>query len=128
MYPPSRPSLTLIAGADRKLILPRVAQAGLWGQRANSKGVGILMDYLAKIYITLKPAVNDPQGVTVIAALKNLGFNTPVDVRVGKYLEVSLGAESEEAAENQVDDMCTKLLANMVIEQYRFDLEEVPGH
>ena len=86
------------------------------------------MDYLAKIYITLKPAVNDPQGVTVCGALKNLGFNTPTDVRVGKYLEISLGAESEEVAEHQVDDMCKKLLANMVIEQYRFDLEEVPGH
>ena len=83
------------------------------------------MDYLAKIYITLKPAVNDPQGATVLGALKNLGFNTPTNVRVGKYLEVSLGAESEEVAENQVDDMCKKLLANMVIEQYRFELEEV---
>tara|TARA_B100001750_G_C15479222_1_gene584367 strand:- start:1261 stop:1521 length:261 start_codon:yes stop_codon:yes gene_type:complete len=83
------------------------------------------LDYVARIYITLKPAVNDPQGVTVLGALKNLGFNTPASVRVGKYLEVSLGAESKEAAGSQVDDMCKKLLANMVIEQYRFDLEEV---
>ena len=84
-----------------------------------------MIDYLAKIYITLKPAVNDPQGVTVLGALKSLGFNAPMNVRVGKYLEVSLGAESEQAAGNQVDEMCNKLLANMVIEQYRFDLEEV---
>ena len=84
-----------------------------------------MLDYVARIYITLKPAVNDPQGVTVLGALKNLGFNTAANVRVGKYLVVSLGAESKEAAESQVDDMCKKLLANMVIAQYRFDLEEV---
>lgn len=82
------------------------------------------MDFLAKIYVTLKPAVNDPQGVTVLGALKNLGFTSPANVRVGKYLEVSLDAESQEAAREQVDEMCKKLLANTVIEQYRFDLEE----
>ena len=86
-----------------------------------------MLDYVARIYITLKPAVNNPQGVTVLGALKTLGFNSPANGRVGKYLEVSLGAESKEAAGNQVDDMCKKLLANMVIEQYRFDLEEVQG-
>ncbi len=86
------------------------------------------MDYLAKIYVTLKPAVNDPQGVTVLGALKNLGFTTPANVRVGKYLEVSLAAESQDAAKTQVDEMCKKLLANIVIEQYRFDLEEVPAN
>ena len=82
------------------------------------------MDYLAKIYVTLKPAVNDPQGVTVLGALKNLGFTTPANVRVGKYLEVSLDAGSQDEAREQVDEMCQKLLANVVIEQYRFDLEE----
>jgi phosphoribosylformylglycinamidine synthase len=85
------------------------------------------MDYLAKIYVTLKPAVNDPQGVTVLGALKNLGFSSPANVRVGKYLEVSLDAESQDAANAQVDEMCQKLLANIVIEQYRFDLEESPS-
>ncbi len=84
------------------------------------------MDFLAKIYVTLKPAVNDPQGVTVLGALKDLGFSSPANVRVGKYLEVSLNAESQGAAKTQVDEMCKKLLANIVIEQYRFDLEEVP--
>jgi phosphoribosylformylglycinamidine synthase PurS subunit len=84
------------------------------------------MDFLAKIYVTLKPAVNDPQGVTVLGALKNLGFTAPANVRVGKYLEVSLNAESQDAAKSQVDEMCKKLLANIVIEQYRFDLEEAP--
>jgi phosphoribosylformylglycinamidine synthase PurS subunit len=85
------------------------------------------MDYLAKIYVTLKPAVNDPQGVTVLGALKNLGFSSPANVRVGKYLEISLDAESQDAAKAQVDEMCQKLLANIVTEQYRFDLEESPS-
>jgi len=84
------------------------------------------MDFLAKIYVTLKPPVNDPQGVTVLGSLKNLGFTAPANVRVGKYLEVSLNAESQDAAKSQVDEMCKKLLANIVIEQYRFDLEEAP--
>lgn len=82
------------------------------------------MDYLAKIYVTLKPTVNDPQGITVLGALKNLGFTAPADVRVGKYLEVSLEAKSQDDAAAQVEEMCKKLLANTVIEQYRFDLEE----
>ena len=85
------------------------------------------MDYLAKIYVTLKPAVNDPQGITVLGALKNLGFASPANVRVGKYLELLLGAESHDAAEAQVDEMCKKLLVNIVIEQYRFDLEDAPA-
>ena len=82
------------------------------------------MRYLARVYVTLKPTVNDPQGITVLGALKNLGFESPDSVRVGKYLEVGLAADTEDAAREQVDAMCKTLLANTVIEQYRFDLEE----
>ena len=82
------------------------------------------MRYLARVYITLKPTVNDPQGITVLGALKNLGFASSASVRVGKYLEVGLDADSEPEAREQVDAMCKTLLANTVIEQYRFDLEE----
>lgn len=82
------------------------------------------MQFLAKVYVTLKPTVNDPQGITVLSALRNLGFASPDSVRVGKYLEVGLDAESEAEAREQVDGMCRTLLANTVIEQYRFDLEE----
>lgn len=82
------------------------------------------MRYLARVYVTLKPTVNDPQGITVLGALKNLGFESPDSVRVGKYLEVGLAADTEDAARQQVDAMCKTLLANTVIEQYRFDLEE----
>ncbi len=81
------------------------------------------MRYLARVYVTLKPTVNDPQGVTVLGALRNLGFASPESVRVGKYLEVGLEAESQDDARRQVDAMCKTLLANTVIEQYRFDLE-----
>ena len=82
------------------------------------------MRYLARVYVTLKPTVNDPQGITVLGALKNLGFESPDSVRVGKYLEVGLEAASQDEARAQVDSMCKTLLANTVIEQYRFDLEE----
>ncbi len=82
------------------------------------------MRYMARVYVTLKPTVNDPQGITVLGALKNLGFASPESVRVGKYLEVGLEADSVVDAREQVDGMCKTLLANTVIEQYRFDLQE----
>ena len=85
------------------------------------------MQFLAKVYVTLKPAVNDPQGLTVQSALKTLGFQSVGSVRVGKYLEVTLDAPDKAAAETQANDMCKKLLANPVIEQYRLDVVEVPA-
>lgn len=81
------------------------------------------MRFIAHIYVSLKPTVNDPQGLTVLGALKNLGFTSVETARVGKYLEVSLEAPDKAAATAQVDEMCGKLLANPVIEVYRFDLE-----
>ena len=83
--------------------------------------------FLAKVYITLKPTVSDPQGRTVMGGLKSLGFDTVSDVRAGKYLEVKLQETDQSEAEKQVKDMCDKLLANPIIEEYRFELEEVPG-
>ena len=80
------------------------------------------MDYLARVYVTLKPTVNDPQGLTVRGALHSLGFGGVDGVRVGKYLEVRLAADDDAAAGAQIEEMCRKLLANPVIEEYRFDL------
>ena len=81
--------------------------------------------YLAKVYITLKPTVNDPQGLTIKGALHNLGFSSVEDVRAGKYIEVKIAEKDIAAARKQVEEMCRKLLANPVIENYRFDLEKV---
>jgi len=81
--------------------------------------------YLAKVYITLKPTVNDPQGLTIRGALHNLGFASVEDVRAGKYIEVKIAEKDSVAARKQVEEMCRKLLANPVIENYRFDLEQV---
>jgi phosphoribosylformylglycinamidine synthase len=81
------------------------------------------MQYLARIYVTLKRTVNDPQGLTVRGALHSLGYSDVTSVRVGKYIELSVEAENEDAARSQVAEMCARLLANPVIEEFRFDLE-----
>ena len=80
--------------------------------------------YLAKVYVTLKPTVNDPQGKTVLATLKNLGFSSARDVRVGKFLELRIDELDRSRAQDLVNEICEKLLANPVIEEFRFDLEE----
>ena len=83
--------------------------------------------YLARIYVTLKPAVNDPQGQTVLGSLKHMGFNAVQDVRIGKYLEVRVDETGRSRAEMLISEMCDKLLSNPVIEEFHFDLEEVPA-
>ncbi|MDP3064512.1 MAG: phosphoribosylformylglycinamidine synthase subunit PurS [Chloroflexota bacterium] len=80
--------------------------------------------YLARVYVTLKPTVNDPQGLTVLGGLRNLGFASIQKVRVGKYLELSVSAPDRASAEGQVREMCRQLLANPTIEDFRFELEE----
>ena len=79
--------------------------------------------YLAKVYITLKPTVNDPQGLTIKGALHNLGFASVEDVRAGKYIEIRINEKDRAKAKEQVAEMCRKLLANPVIENYRFELD-----
>ena len=80
--------------------------------------------YLARIYVTLKAAVNDPQGQTVLGSLKHMGFAEVDDVRIGKYREVRSDEPQRSRAEARVADMCNKLLSNPVIEEFRFELEE----
>ena len=80
--------------------------------------------YLAKVRVTLKSTVNDPQGLTILGALHSLGFTSAREVRAGKYLEVRVDEGSREEAESQVEEMCDKLLANPVIESYSFEVEE----
>ena len=78
---------------------------------------------IARVIVTPKPVVNDPQGVTVRQGLAALGFGEVADVRVGKYIEVQLDAKTEREARERVDSMCRQLLANHVIEDYRFEIE-----
>src|SRR5579883_1166593 len=83
--------------------------------------------WLARVHVTLKPVVLDPQGSAVLGGLHTLGFTTVSSVRVGKYLEITLSAPDQASAQDAVQQMCAKLLANPVIEQFRFDLERLPG-
>ena len=78
---------------------------------------------IAKIHITFKNGVLDPQGKAVHHALKDLGYNEVSEIQMGKYIELKLDGVSQENAENRVTEMCEKLLANTVIESYRFILE-----
>ena len=79
--------------------------------------------YLAKVFIRLKPTVSDPQGQTIQGGLRQLGFDSVESVRAGKYMEIRIDEDGEEIAGRKVRDMCEKLLANPIIEDYTFDLE-----
>lgn len=77
----------------------------------------------AKVYVTIKQSVLDPQGVAVQGALHSMGFNEVGSVRIGKYMELQLDTDDRFEAEARVKAMCEKLLANTVVEDYRFELE-----
>jgi len=76
----------------------------------------------AKIHVTLKPGILDPQGKAIEHALDSLGFTNAANVRVGKYMEVVVNESDKTKAEAQVKSMCEKLLANTIIEEYRYEL------
>lgn len=77
----------------------------------------------ARVYVTLKPGVLDPQGKAIHHALESLGFAGVEDVRQGKFIELELkNGTGSDAARAQIDEMCRKLLANTVIENYRIEL------
>ena len=78
---------------------------------------------LAKIYITLKKDVLDPQGSVIANSLKSLGFNNIEDVRQGKFIEIKLDSKNKETANKQLNEMCEKLLANLVIEDYKVEID-----
>lgn len=85
----------------------------------------MLRKYRATIYVTLRPSVLDPAGTAVQAGLSHMGYDNVEQVRIGKYIELTLSAADEKTAIQQLDRICDRLLANTVIENYRFDLEEV---
>ena len=78
---------------------------------------------LAKVFISLKPGVLDPQGKAAQHSLATMGFKEVESVRIGKMIEVKVNETSKKDAEARIKDMCEKLLANTVIENYRIEIE-----
>ena len=77
------------------------------------------------VYITLKEGVLDPQGSAVQKSLHQLGYSSVEKVEVGKTINLKLSGESKEDIQKQIEDMCEQLLANPVIEEYTYMIEEV---
>jgi phosphoribosylformylglycinamidine synthase subunit PurS len=76
----------------------------------------------AKIHVTLKNGVLDPQGAAIEKSLSNLGFEGISSIKQGKYFEVELAEQDKNKAEQLIHNICEKLLANMVIEDFKFEL------
>ena len=83
--------------------------------------------FLAEVVISLKPVVNDPQGLTVRAGLHQLGFDEVTEVRVGKHIALEVDGDSEAEVHRRVAEMCERLLRNPVIEDYRIELRPSAG-
>jgi phosphoribosylformylglycinamidine synthase subunit PurS len=81
----------------------------------------------ARVFVTLKPVVNDPQGLSIRGALQQLGYEGVESVRAGKFLQLTLRAADRPEAERLVGEMCRRLLANPVIEDFRFTVSK-SGH
>ena len=77
----------------------------------------------AKVFVTLKPGVLDPQGKAIEHSLGGRGFDGVEEVRQGKVIELDLATADKATAESQIDEMCKKLLANTVIENYRIEID-----
>lgn len=83
------------------------------------------LQYQAQIYVTLRPSVLDPAGTAVQLGLKHMGYENVDSVRIGKYIELTITAASKVDAQQQLEQICDQLLANPVIENYRFDLKQL---
>jgi phosphoribosylformylglycinamidine synthase len=85
--------------------------------------------YLAKIHVSLKPSVLDPQGVAVSDALRHMGYKEVDSLRIGKAMDLKINDKglTQAAAEKRVKEMCEKLLANTQIERYEFTVKKVKG-
>ena len=77
----------------------------------------------AKVYVTLKPSILDPQGKTIAQALQAMGYDAVKDVRQGKYFELDVEASSVGEAQRTVSEAAERVLANPVIESYRVEVE-----
>ncbi len=83
------------------------------------------MRFNVEIKIVLKKTVADPQGLTVKHALESLGFGGIGTVRMGKFITVQIEAQDKGQAQDQVQQMCAKLLANPIIEEYSFEVRSI---
>ncbi|MDJ0900518.1 MAG: phosphoribosylformylglycinamidine synthase subunit PurS [Xenococcus sp. MO_188.B8] len=81
--------------------------------------------YHARIYVTLRPSVLDPAGTAVESGLNQMGYQGVTDVRIGKYIEMGITANDDDDATTQLDQMCDRLLANPVIENYCFEIAQL---
>lgn len=85
------------------------------------------MKFKVRIHTSLKKSVLDPQGQTTLHALESLGFKEAKSLRIGKYFELALDVADRAKAEGAIHAMCDKLLHNPVIEEYSFEIEELPS-
>ena len=90
----------------------------------SSEFLAMTKTYHSRIYVTLRSSVLDPAGTAVQSGLEQLGYQGVESVRIGKYIEVTLQAENQAEADQQLHQMCDQLLANPVIENYCFELVE----
>jgi phosphoribosylformylglycinamidine synthase PurS subunit len=81
--------------------------------------------FLAKVRVTLRPSILDPQGKAVAHAIGTLNVGPVQDVRMGKYVEMKIQASSEPEARKITEDVCKKLLANPVMEDYSFEVSKL---
>lgn len=84
--------------------------------------------YSAKIKVTLRKSILDPQGKAVEHSIQSLGYKNILDTRIGKYVELNIDTNSQEEAQIITDDVCKKLLANQVMEDYEFEVVSVNGN
>jgi len=81
--------------------------------------------YNVKVYVTYKESILDPQGDAVRGAVHRMGFDEIDDIRIGKYFEIKVSRHDERFVESFIETVCDKLLANVVMETYSYDIEEV---
>lgn len=82
------------------------------------------MKFIAEIDVMPRPELLDPQGKAVLLGLEHLGLDQVDDVRIGKHITLNLEAETEEIAREKVDKACSKLLANLIMESYTYELKQ----
>lgn len=81
--------------------------------------------FKAKVIIKRRPSILDPQGIAVEKGAQHLGLNNIRNTRIGKYIEFDVLSDNSQEAEKEVNEYCNKLLANPIMEDYEFTLEEV---